>query len=293
MLCTFSQNHNSIFGLQSQEKRRFLPAVCNLIKILKLGQDAMAIKRKTYRFKGGEIIEVEEFHDGRYGAPGKKREKKKKPTTEQMKKVNAANKTKRCRHRMLEYINPGDCFTTWTYEVENRPPDMAAALKDFRDAIGYVRRAYKKRGKTLYWFRNIEQGTKGAWHIHLVLNEIGDTASIISRAWKKGATWFTEIKKSKYWDDDFTQMASYMTKDENTAAVKKDGTPGKPRLRAASYSTSRNMPLPEPKPDELVRWKLEPKPKKGYYILRSHEGINPFTGYKYRRYTMIRLRRRE
>jgi hypothetical protein len=28
---------------------------------------------------------------------------------------------------------------------------------------------------------------------------------------------------------------------------------------------------------------------KGYYILRIHEGINPVTGYKYRRYTMARL----
>ena len=50
------------------------------------------------------------------------------------------------------------------------------------------------------------------------------------------------------------------------------------------------MPLPEPKVDKLVRWKSEPKPKKGYYISQIHEGINPVTGYKYRRYTMIRLK---
>ena len=140
--------------------------------------------------------------------------------------------------------------------------------------------------------RNIERGTKGAWHIHLVINEIGDTASIITKAWTKGGTWSIEIKNSKYHDEDFTKLANYMTKDEHTTEEKKDGKPGKPRLSEANYNTSRNMPLPEPKVDKLRRWKEEPKPKKGYYIAKIHEGINPVTGYKYRRYTMIRLKRR-
>lgn len=252
----------------------------------------MATKRKTYSFRRGDVIDVEEFHDGRYGAPGEKRKKRKKPTKEQMQIVNALNKAKRCRQKMLQYITPGDIWATWTYEVKNRPMDMAAALKDFQKAMKYVRKEYKKRGYEVFWFRNIQQGTKGAWHIHLVINEIGETASIIQRAWSKGGTWFTEIRKSKYYDEDFTMLSNYITKDENTSEPKKDGTPGKPRIRAASYNTSRNMPLPEPDVDELLRWKKEPKPKKGYYIAAIHEGINPVTRYKYRRYTMIRLNRR-
>lgn len=257
----------------------------------------MATKRKTYKFRHGDIIDVEEFHDGNYGAPGEKRKKKEKPTKEQMQKVNSMNKARRCRHRMLEYITPGDIFATWTYEIKNRPPNMAAALKDFQKAMRKVREEYKKRGYETFWFRNIECGTKGAWHIHLVVNEIGDTASILQKAWDKGGTWFTEIKKSKFYDEDFTGLANYMTKDEHTVYRKEDGKPGKSRIREASYSTSKNMPLPKPKPDKLVRWKREVKPKKGYYIASIHEGINPVTHYKYRRYTMIRIknerRRRE
>ena len=49
----------------------------------------MGTKRKRYTFRQGEIIDVEEFHDGSYGAPGEKREKREKPTKEQMQKVNA------------------------------------------------------------------------------------------------------------------------------------------------------------------------------------------------------------
>lgn len=250
-------------------------------------------KRKRYRFRYGNVIEVEEYHDGRYGGPGKKREKKAKPTEEQIRYINALNKAKRCRHRLLEYFKPGDIWATWTYEVKNRPPDMAEALKDFQKAMRYVRKEFKKRGYEVFWIRNIEQGTRGAWHIHLIINEIGDTASIIQKAWEKGGTWFTEIKKSKFYDEDFTQLANYMTKDEHTTETKQDGTAGKPRLKAANYRTSRNMPLPEPHVDKLIRWKEEPKPKKGYYIANIHEGINPVTGYKYRRYTQIRLNRRE
>ena len=45
-----------------------MPAVLDLIKLLKIGPDTMAIKRKTYRFRKGDIIDVEEFHGGEYGA---------------------------------------------------------------------------------------------------------------------------------------------------------------------------------------------------------------------------------
>lgn len=250
----------------------------------------MATKRKEYRFRNGKIVEIEENHDGNYGAPGMIRIKKKKPTEEQMRLANANNKARRCRHKLLEYFSEGDCFATWTYSLLNRPPDMQAALKDFQKAIRTVRIEYRKRGKELFWIRNIERGTKGAWHIHLVVNEIGDTASILQKAWKKGGTYAVEIKNEpKLYDEDFSKLAAYMTKDEHTREEKKDGTLSKPRLRESNYNTSRNMPLKEPHVDKLVRWKNEVKPRKGYYIVAIHEGINPATGFKYRRYTMVRF----
>ena len=52
----------------------------------------MATKRVTHTFRKGDILEVKEYHDGRYGARGLPREKKRKPTPEQMAVVNAMNK---------------------------------------------------------------------------------------------------------------------------------------------------------------------------------------------------------
>ena len=249
------------------------------------------IKKEIYTLQGGRVIDVREYLDARYGSRAERAERTK-PTEEQIQKVNARNKANLCRMRMLEYIKLGDLFATWTYNPKNRPPGMKAALKDFQKAMRYVRKEYKKRGYEVFWFRNIERGTKGAWHIHLVINEIGETASILTRAWEKGGTWSVEIQKSKFYDEDFTKLASYMTKDEHTVETKKDGTPGKPRLSEASYNHSRNMPLPKPKIRRLTRWNRYPKPKKDYYIARMYEGVNPYTGSTYRRYTMIRLNRR-
>ena len=116
-----------------------------------------------------------------------------------------------------------------------------------------------------------------------------DTASILEKAWEHGFTVCIAIRKlSEGCDEDFTKLANYITKDENTRYKKENGEYGKPRIKEASYNTSRNMPLPEPKTKKLVRWKEEPKPKKGYVIIRCHGGINPL-GFKYRRYTMVRI----
>ena len=252
----------------------------------------MATKRKTTRLRGGDVLAVEEYHDGRYGAPGIPRQKKKKPTKEDMQKVNAMNKARLCQYRLIQYFDSGDYFATLTYKVSERPPDMKTAKQHYQKLIRYVRKEYKKRGSPLFWIRNIERGTKGAWHIHLVITRIPDTARILEEAWPYGGIYLTQLKKSKYYSEDFAELAGYITKSEHTREKKADGSEAAPRIKESSYSTSRNMPLPEPHKDKLERWPKEVKPKKGYYIARIHEGINPATGYKYRRYTMIRINRR-
>lgn len=252
----------------------------------------MATKRVIHTFRKGDVKEVKEYHDGRYGAPGEKRQKKKKPTKEQMAIVNAWKKAETTRHRLLQYFDKNDYFLTLTYKVEERPEDMDRAKKDFKNLIDKLKRRYKKAQIELRWIRNIERGTKGAWHIHLILTGCKDTIRWAEECWEHGGVYVEQLRKSKFYQDDFAQLASYITKDEKVGEKKKDGSRAKPRLSESSYSTSRNMPLPEPEVDKLKRWKKEAKPQKGYYIAKIFEGINPATGYKYRRYTMIRLNRR-
>lgn len=242
----------------------------------------MAYRKKTYRYRNA--IEVEESHSGRYGAPGQERVKKKKPTPEQMEKVNQRNKEKLCRRKLRKWFRKEDIWLTLTYAVEKRPPDMKTAKKQFSDFADEVRKEYKKRGYVLRWVRNIEVGTKNAWHIHVIIKRIPDTDLIVSAAWPYGKVDLTPCYK----EGEFRELAAYITKTPKTEK----------KLRETSYSTSRNMPLPEPEKKIISRWETwgeDVRIPKGFYLDKEsyHEGINPVTGYKYREYTLLRIKEKE
>ena len=223
-------------------------------------------------------IEIEEHHDGRYGAPGQKRQPKKKPTKEQMARKNQRLKEARARRKLRQHFEINDYFTRLSYRVDERPPDMEKAKEDFKAFTRIVRREYRKRGHELKWLRNIEVGTKNAWHIHIVVNRIPDTDLILAKAWKHGT-----IHNQLIYDQGFAKIAAYITKTPLTD----------PRLREASYSASKNLPVPEPEKKE-IKWKTfhKARPPKGYYLEKDtyFEGINAM-GYKYRTYTFLRFTR--
>ena len=239
----------------------------------------MAYEGKRYHLRNA--IEVEEYHSGRYGAPGQKRIPRKKPTPEQIEKINQRNKEKLCRRKLRQHFDVNDYFSTLTYRREARPPTMEAAKKDFADFLKKVRREYKKRGEELKWIRNIETGTKGAWHIHMVINRIPDTDVIIAAAWKHGKVQ-NQLLHEK---GEFRELAAYITKTPKTD----------PRLKESNYSASRNLPIPEPEKKEYLRWKTWGKARipKGWYLDPEsyYEGIN-IMGYRYRTYTLLRIERK-
>lgn len=242
----------------------------------------MAYIKKEMRFKNAR--EVMEYHTGRYGAPGQGRVKRKKATPEQIEKVNQVNKERLCRWRLRQHFGVNDYLSTLTYKKEERPPDMEAAKRDFQKFIRKLRLEYEKRGEKLRWIRNIEVGTKGGWHIHIVLNRISDTDILLKKMWKKGKV----VNQLLYEKGEFAELAAYMTKTPKTDS----------RLKETSYSTSKNLPLPEPDKKIYRHWKTWKDIEKvripdGFYMDRDTyvEGINPLTGYKYRRYTILRIRR--
>lgn len=235
-------------------------------------------KRLTYTFPNA--IEIYEHLDGRYGARGSPREKKKKLTPEQVRKRNQWNRERKARHKLRTWFQENDYLVTLTYRKSERPEDMKQAVKELGKALRKIRNEYRKRGYDFRYLRNIEVGTRGAWHIHLVANRIPDADIIIKKAWDHGGVNF----KLLYEKGEFADLAAYITKTPDTD----------PRLKESAYHASQNLPVPEPERKVLTRWKKQPKPKPGYYIDKGsfHEGINQATGYKYRYYTMIRIKRR-
>lgn len=239
----------------------------------------MAYRKNTYEFKNA--IEVEEYHSARYGAPGMERQKKRKATPEQMEKINQYNKEKKARRKLRTHFDVNDYFSDLTYAREARPPDMQQAKEDFKAFVGKVRREYQKRGAVLKWMRNIEVGTKGAWHIHIVLNRIPDTDLILKKAWPHGKV----VNQLLHEKGEFAALAKYITKTPAT----------EPRIREASYSASRNLPLKPPERKIYRYWTTwrDIRIPEGFYLDPEsyHEGENPVTRYPYRIYTLLRVRR--
>ncbi len=238
----------------------------------------MAYQRKVYEFPNA--VEVEEYHSARFGAPGQERAEKAKPTPEQMEKVNQWKREKTCRHKLRTYFHEHDYFATLTYEKDKRPETMEQACRHFRAFISRVKRRFKKVGQELRWIRNIEVGTKNGWHIHMAINRIPGIDLILTECWQYG---YVDIKLLRRFRE-FAKVAAYLTKTPKTDN----------RLREANYSSSRNMPVPEPKKKTYRHWRTwkEPRVKEGWYLDKESlvEGINPVTGYPFRHYTLLRMR---
>ena len=136
-------------------------------------------------------------------------------------------------------------------------------------------------------------GPKGAWHIHCIINDIGNTASLVERAWPYGGVYVTQIKRTSSARKRISR--SWLI---TSPRMRKPGKRNKtepwqsPDLVKQTTAIPGTCHFPEPKPEELKRWPKKVKPKKGYYIAELFEGKNPVTGYNYRHYTLIRLNRR-
>lgn len=76
----------------------------------------MRIRRVTYDL--GNVIERQEYLDGRYGAPGEKRAKKKKATPEEVEQVNQWTRERKARHR-LRICRRNGC--KWTANRKSKP----------------------------------------------------------------------------------------------------------------------------------------------------------------------------
>lgn len=234
-------------------------------------------KRRRYRFPNA--IEVEEYHSAKYGAPGQKRLPKKKPTPEQIEKQNQRNKEKRCRRKLRAHFDINDYFVTVTYERGQRPASMEEAKRDLRTMIRKLRKEYRSRDQPFRWIMNIECGTRGAWHAHIVINRIPDLDVILRKYWKKGKI----VHQLLYDKGEFRELAEYITKTPQTDT----------RLKESSYSTSRNLPIPAPK-ETIVKSRSFGRVRipENFYLDKDTytEGINPVTGYPYRQYTLLRRR---
>ena len=245
----------------------------------------MGYRKRTRKFP--RAIEVTELHDDRHRWPGRQRAERKKPTPESMQRANLRRREDKARWKLREYFKEDDNWFRLSYDPEQRPPDMKTAREQYGKFIRKLKREYMKRGYELYWMKNIEVGSRNAWHVHLIFNELPDAniLKIVKQLWPYGDV----AGHLCYEKGEFEALAKYVTKTPKTPGYEK-------RLRETHFSTSQNMPLKDPEETTIRRFDtfMEKDVRnyhKGWYVDKSSvvEGINPYTGWPFRKYTLYPL----
>lgn len=229
--------------------------------------------------------EISKHYSGRYGAPGKKREKKGKPTPEDMARQNAWRKRRYLRRLIELNFGPGDWHVILTCRPEDRPSkeDAPGVIRKFRDRL---REEYKKQGWTLKYIITCEIGERGAVHWHMIINHMHndrtDTAELIRKHWSRGRPKFVPMDDT----GEYGKLADYIVK-ETTKRIEKGET-----IEKLSYTPSRTLNKPVEKVEKVNArsWKKDPVIGKGWELVPGTlvNGINKFTGLPYQHYTIRR-----
>lgn len=232
--------------------------------------------------KAGKTIEVHKSYTKYEGK--KSKGDKVKPTPEEMEKVNQINAERNLRLIINANFQEGDWFSTLTYRKEERQTP-AKAKKCVKALLDALRNEFKKYGEELKYIHVTEYKNK-AIHHHLIINDIKiiNVAKLIRKLWKYGRPDFKVLDDTGQYKD----LAAYLIKE--TAKTFKENDGG----HMQRYSCSRNLVRPVPVTEIIKKankWAADPRPIKGYYIDKDsvYNGVNPFTGREFQRYTMIRL----
>ena len=229
------------------------------------------------------IIQIEKSMPGRYGAPGEKREKKKKPTPEDVRRQNERNRWRKIQRLILMNFREGDWHLILKYRPGERPETWEEAKAQLRKFLNRMREAYKKAGIPFRWIAVTERGKRGqVLHHHLVIEDIRrdgiDTVRLVKKLWSCGSGFFSAL----YEDGEYEKLAGYIVK----AETKEEGG-------WCTYSRSRNLKAPVKKVEDVPhkRWRDPPVAPKGWYVVKDsvYNGTNPVTGHPYQHYTIKKL----
>lgn len=205
-------------------------------------------------------------------------------TPEEIEKINQANAERTLRLKINANFGVDDLFVTLTYRKGERPKPEEAK-KNIKKLIDNLRTEYRKLGAELKYVNATEYKNK-AIHHHVLINHIEgqNTSKIVRCLWGFGRPNFKHLDDSGQYKD----LAAYLIKETSKTYKEHDGG------HRQRYSCSRNLIMPQPKTEiikKAKKWMPDPRPIKGYYIDQDtvYNGINPFTGREFQRYTMVRI----
>ncbi len=183
-----------------------------------------------------------------------------------------------------------DYWVTLCYPAWSRP-SVQQVKKDIDSFLNKLRRRYKKNNAVLKYVYTVGRGDRGAVHFHFVLNA-NISQSEISEIWWSVAgneknpyprVNFRILDKSGY----YGKIAAYLIKNSKETFWSEE------RIFGKRYCTSTTLKRPEPEIHVVSAntWREEPRPPKGYYLLKDslYSGIDKENGYPYQKYIFVRI----
>ena len=231
--------------------------------------------QKTYRC--GKVVYIEKTQTRRY-LKGEKRKERVKPTPEQKEEENRRAAERKLKRKIAANFGEDDYWITLTYKRENRA-DLEQSEKNLKSFMRKLRAAYQKEGAELKYILVTEWKGK-AIHHHMLLNGIDKTTKLVKQLWPYGRPDYKMLEDTGDW----SELAAYMVK-ETSQTFRSQESAKKQR-----YTCSRNLTDPKPEVKEIwsASFRREPKPWKGYEIVKGSlvQGISEVTGYMYQYYSM-------
>lgn len=234
--------------------------------------------------KAGKTIQHTYYYAPRADTKEGSRRKKENKTSEAQKRVNSRQAVKKLTWEINENFDGTSLYITWSYDKAKRPDSKKALREDVERLLRYIRKIYKKEGRSAKYIWVAEVGERGAAHIHMVLNEID--AAKLKKGWNKG--WIT----IKPLDDSgqYRKLAEYFVKYSEKTMHTCKGFTGK------RYNASKNLKIPQPVKTTVRSrnaYSHTIEIPRGYYVDKESiaEAWHEVSGYMYFTYTLIDGRR--
>lgn len=164
----------------------------------------------------GKTKEIKKYYSRRHH-PKERRVAKAKETEPAQEKVNIRNQTEKLRWLLNCNFEGGDMHVVFKFAKEERPDSYEELVKIKNKLLRSLRRQYEKQGKVMKYVYVLETGSRGAMHIHMVLNSM--EPKILSRCWKRGHIHIETLDDT----GQYGKLAAYLVKEKGIKKQQKYG----------------------------------------------------------------------
>lgn len=208
--------------------------------IIKRMMDGKKIKYvyATKEIKAGEQLEVEIYPEfTRKREEEIPEEGRRKKDRQAQRNLNEKNSRKQCERVINENFGDRDIWATFTYSAEYTPASMKVAKSHMQNYIRRLNYQRKKRGlPNARYVYVTEQGDKGRWHHHIVLDGDMDMDTVES-LWTYGKR--NQVRRLQKDENGLVGMAKYVSKPKGKG---KDSEEGKYQK---IWTSSKNLKKPD------------------------------------------------